>query len=257
LIIAYEEIMSDKAMAEVHGLLTETATMLEIHMWGCFMNDARLANHAAKQLLMQMKTTPGGVPSHYERVSSLHLSSAQIGKDTQQLLAELLKMKGCRLRMLDVSNTKLDGAALVSMLDTNASVTSLDVRMVPQMADSYEAIGDMLLKPDSASSIAYMRCDAFEVLEGEAIISLREQSLSAGSMRLLTGLLKNNRDVQELDLAATSLQKSWVAALLDMLASNPTVTKIELPYNPAIDDAAQKELIAAVEKRSLRVALGF
>jgi len=42
-----------------------------------------------------------------------------------------------------------------------------------------------------------------------------------------------------------------------MLASNPTVTKIELPYNPAIDDAAQKELIAAVEKRSLRVALGF
>ena len=96
-----------------------------------------------------------------------------------------------------------------------------------------------------------------QVLEGEATISLREQSLSAGSMRLLTGLLKNNRDVQELDLAATSLQKSWVAALLDMLASNPTVTKIELPYNPAIDDAAQKELIAAVEKRSLRVALGF
>ena len=87
--------------------------------------------------------------------------------------------------------------------------------MVPKMADSFEAIGEMLLQPASKSSLAYMRCDAFDVLDGDKTLSLRERPLVKGAMRLLTGLLKNNRDVQELDLSATGLQREWALTLIE------------------------------------------
>lgn len=105
-----------------------------------------------------------------------------------------------------MSNTSIDGAALAAALGSNATLTSLDVRRVPKMGECFEALGSMLLQPSATSRLAYMRCDAFDLLEGEHNISLRERPLYHGAVRLLTGLLRHNRDVHEIDLAATGLQ---------------------------------------------------
>ena len=123
------------------------------------------------------------------------------------------------------------------------------------MADSFEAIGTMLLQPATKSPLAYMRCDAFDVLEGEAHLSLRERVLLPGAIRLLTGLLKNNRDLQELDFAATGLRKEWALGVIETLA--PSVTALHFPYNPVMDEGAQAALLAAVEKRFLKTVLHF
>jgi len=263
IIVAAEEVI-DRAAGELPTALLERCKMLEINTWGCFMNDARLANHEVKQLLMQMKPAQGGLASHHQRVSALHLSTAQIGKDTMQELVTLLKGKECPLRMLDVSSTHIDGAALVQALSSNSSLRSLDVRMVPKMADSYEAIGNMLLQADSKSNLAYLSCDAFEVLESETQLSLREQPLDRGTMRLLTGLLKNNRDLQDLDLSATCMQREWAVSLIDTLASNPMFQseskgdpRVHLPFNPAIDESGQEALASIVKEKNMKITLMF
>jgi len=256
LILAPESII-DKF--ELPPTVQASCRFLEMHTWGCFMNDARLANYAAKQLLNLMRPKPGGVPSHYERVSVLHLAAAQIGKDTQLDLAELLKMESCTLRMLDLSNTQVESDKLATALASNKSLTSLDVRCVPKMSDSFEVMAGMLLNDEATSSLAYMRCDAFDVLEGESVLNLRERRLGAGAMRLLTGLLKNNREVQELDLSATNLQTDWVLYLIDVIAASPksTINTLNIPYNPAIDEVGQRALAAAVEQRGLKLTLNF
>ena len=252
-IVGAEEIVG-KAIGELPAALTERCKMLEIKTWGCFMNDARLANHEVKQLLMQMKPTQGG-QTHYQRVSALHLSTAQIGKDTVQELVALLKSDACSLRMLDVSSTHIDGAALVQALASNSSLRSLDVRMVPKMAESYETMGNMLLAPNSKSNLAYIRCDAFEVLEMEAVLNLREKSLDTGTIKLLTGLLKNNRDLQELDLGATSMQRGWAITLMETLASNPRVATVHLPFNPAIEESGYEALARLIKDKSMKLTL--
>ena len=106
----------------------------EGHTWGCFMNDARLANAHVKLILSKIRPVPGGIPSHYERVSVLHLSSVQISKESQADLAAVLKMDKCPIRVLDLSNTQLDVPALVKSLETNSTLRSLDVRKVPGTA---------------------------------------------------------------------------------------------------------------------------
>ena len=106
----------------------------EGHSWGCFMNDARLANAHVKLILSKIRPMPGGLPSHYERVSALHLSSVPISKESQADLAAVLKMDTCPIRVLDLSNTQLDVPALVKSLETNTTLRSLDVRKVPGTA---------------------------------------------------------------------------------------------------------------------------
>ena len=128
LVVAAEEVVKKAGLPPA---LLERCTMLEVHTWGCFMNDARLANNAAKQLITQIKPAPGGVErSHYERISALALSNAQINKDAEKELTALLS-KTSILRTLDLSNTQVDGAVLVGALKGNSSLRSLDVRMVP------------------------------------------------------------------------------------------------------------------------------
>jgi len=255
LIIAAEEVVEKVGMPPV---LLEACTMLEVYRWGCFMNDARLNNISAKQLLMQMRPAPGGMPTHYVRISSLHLSSATLGKDVQNELVDILKSDTCPLRLLDVSNTAFDGAALARALEVNSSLRSLDVRRVTGMADSLENIGSILLKPESKSNLAYFRSDAFQVLEGETVISLRERPMVKGAMLVLSGLLRRNRDVQELDLAATGLRLDWVVALIEVLANNlqSAVTTVYMPFNPLLE-SGQATLVSAAEKSSLKITMHF
>ena len=251
LIIIDEEVVSH---ADLPNSVLERCTLLEVATWGCFLNDARLNAHGTKQIVSQMRPAPHGPPSHYERVSVLHLSNAQIGKDTQMELMELLKSKACALRMLDVSGTTMDGAALAVALKSNSSLRSLDVRCVEGISDSFESIGDMLLLPDSKSRLAYLRCDAFEVLEGEANLKLAERSLTRGDMRLLTGLLKNNNDVHELDLTATSVQKDVTIALMETITKSTTtsIATVHLMFN-GIEPDVQKSILSLIEQATPHV----
>jgi len=258
LLVATEEVIG-KVEAELPSILFERCRMLEVHTWGCFMNDALLSNGAAKQLLLKMRPTADR-DGHYERISALHLGSAQIDKDTQQELCNLLTRKECILRTLDVSNTQIDGNALVQALSRNSSLRSLDVRLVTAMTDVYESLGDMLLAPDATCRLSYLRCDAFDVHEGESALSLRERPLAQGAMRLLTGLLRHNRDVADLDLVATGMLPEWATMLIQTLGANPATTSVksvQLTFNPAIDESAQAALVAAVEARELKVELKF
>jgi len=157
-----------------------------------------------------------------------------------------------------VSNTAFDGAALARALEVNSSLRSLDVRHVTGMADSLENIGSILLKPESKSNLAYFRSDAFQVLEGETVISLRERPMVKGAMLVLSGLLRRNRDVQELDLAATGLRLDWVVALIEVLANNlqSAVTTVYMPFNPLLE-SGQATLVSAAEKSSLKITMHF
>ena len=257
LLIIDEDVISTSP--ELPSYLLERSRLLQVHTWGCFMNDARLNNHACKQLLLQMKPNPSGLASHYERVSVLHISTATINKDTQLELETMLKLKTCNIRYLDISNTQVDGSALATALSSNVSLRSLDVRMVPKMAESFETIGSMLLKPESTSRLAYLRCDAFEVLEGETVLTLRERPMGKGAMRLLSGLLRNNKEVIELDLSATNLHKESAMTLVETFCATPStpITAVHLTYNPAIDKDVQKELLAALAKEGMKIALNF
>jgi hypothetical protein len=256
LLVIDEEVVGK---AELPAALLERFTPLEVATWGCFFNDARLNAHATKQLLTQIKPKGSGLPSHYSRLSVLHMSAAVIAGEAFGDLCDILKSKECNLRTLDLSHTSFDGAALVAALKENRSLHSLDVRMVDGIEGSFEAIGDMLLAAGSTSQLAYLRCDAFEVVEAETTFSLKERAIDKGACRLLTGLLKNNTVVQEVDLSATHLQKEWVTALVETLIAAPAskVAAVHLNFNPAIDLATQRALLAAVEGKTLKTALYF
>ena len=78
-------------------------------------------------------------------------------------------------------------------------------------------------------------------------------------MRLLTGLLRNNRKVQELDLSATMLQKECATTLLETVLAGPepSVQTIHLTFNPSIDEACQQALRGALELSKLKMELNF
>ena len=159
------------------------------------------------------------------------------------------------LRTLDISNTQLESAAIAAALGKNSSIRSIDMRAVPKMSECFESIGSMLLAPNSQSRLAYVRCDSLEILEGVTTLNLRERYINKGTMHLLTGLLKNNREVQELDLGATSIQKDWAMTLLDTLAAcSSTINSLHLPYNPLVVEA---EIAKLVEEKNLKISLHF
>jgi hypothetical protein len=89
------------------------------------------------------------------------------------------------------------------------------------------------------------------------MLNLRERTLEPGAMRLLTGLLRNNRDVQEIDLGGTNLQRESALALLETLVANSTVTALHLPFNPAIDESAQAAMLSMIEKQNMKILLSF
>jgi len=199
----------------------------------------------------------GVSPSHYERISALHLSGSGIDSNGLKALTTLLAMPSCALQSLDLSNTTVDGALLAKALKANSSLASLDVRGVPKMAESYEALGAMLFEPAKVSHLAFLRCDLFELVEGEAALSLRERRLDVGGMTLLMGLLTNNTTLVDLDLGATNLQKEWTPLLMELFKVNSTLMAVHLIYNPAIGPSEQADLLAAAKEGGLDIALHF
>ena len=71
---------------------------------------------------------------------------------------------------------------------------------------------------------------------------------TGGPEGLLVGLLKRNRKLQDLDLAATDLDSEGASALVDVLEFNTSLTKLHLAHNPALDEACKVSLEGAANK---------
>ena len=242
---------------------------------GLYFNDVHLSEKETKEVFRRLRlgTTAaraGGSAastaegSHYGRVAHLHIGAvdgcaSEMGRDAMKEINELLLNEGCSLRGLDVSFTLVDGFDLIHALRHNASLTSLDVRAVPRMHLSYETLADVLLQPSAASRLGYLRCDAFELLEAEPTLDLHERRLDPGATKLLAGLLKNNRELKELDLSATSLDRPGALALAAVLEEAQSaacpLTKLSLKHNPLLDDTTKNALRAAASKRGARFRL--
>ena len=93
-----------------------------------------------------------------------------------------------------------------------------------------------------------MRCDAFELLEGEHTYSLRERTLAPGAAPLLAGLLKHNHALHDLDLSACEVDRSGAASFASVLEFNTALKVLRLAYNPSIDDESKETLRAAAAK---------
>lgn len=229
--------------------LADKCKPMQLGSIGLYMSEVELADKAVKEVFKRMRQRgTEGQATHYGLVNAVHLSGAELGREGMLALQELLMSQACTLGSLDLSHTSLDLWALVQALRGNASLTSLDLRRVPGMPDMYSAIADMLLQPNGNSRIGFMRCDAFDVLEGHKLLSLKEVALEPGAGRLLAGLLKHNPVVTDVDLTATDLEREAAADLASMIEFNQRLTVLRLPFNPALDAAAKAAIRAAAHK---------
>ena len=167
--------------------------------------------------------------------------------------------RACALESLDLSFSGVDVFPLLQVLRGNGSLTSLDVRKVPRVSTLYRMLADLLLLPETPCRLGFLRCDAFEVLEEESVLSLREVPLSEeahpGGIQLLAGLLTHNQTLKELDLTATDVDKEGAAALAAAVAVNTSLSTLRLQYNHALDDEAKAALRAAAERRGVPLTL--
>ena len=156
----------------------------------------------------------------------------------------------CALASLDLSYNQFDAYSLVQALRGNASLTSLDVRFVNGMDKLYGMLRDAIAQKDTPCRVGYLRCDAFDVLEGARVLNLKEKALGSAEMRLLLSLLRHNSAVRELDLTATDMDGEGAAALVEAIGESRKLTSVKAAYNPALDDAAKEALRAAAEQRA-------
>jgi hypothetical protein len=229
------------------------AAFCKLAALGLYLNEVEMSEKSCKELLKRMRASGGTL---YSLVTSLHLASADFGREGALALQELLMSQTCTITSLDLSCTKIDGFPLIQAFKGNTSVTSLDVRQIPGFANLYQSLGDSLLQEGAMCRLGYMRCDAFEVLEGEKVLSLKETPLEPGSVRLLLGLLKHNKTVTEVDLTATDLETAeahWLAKVVD---TSKTLSALRLQYNPALDEECKAAIrTAAASKPQLRLEL--
>ena len=235
--------------------MRQRCSLLELRALGLFFNDVKLTEKDAKDVFKRMRSrTAGGGGAevqadapYYHRVQALHVgvgvdAPSEIGREAMGSLSELLTHPDCGLRSLDVSNTKVDCWELVQSLRANTSLTSLDVRGVPRMGDLYETLAGVLQMPGTSCRLGYMRCDGFELLEGEKSLSLREKPLEAGAVCLLAGLLRFNRTLQDIDLCACEIEKSGASALAACLEFNTSLTALKLSWNPLMDEESKRAI---------------
>ena len=234
----------------VPAYLHDKADVWQLSGIGLYLNEVQLLDREAASFLRRMCNR--GAQSEYARVQRLHLggtgiATSELRKDSMEALGEALAADTCVLTALDVSGTDVDGYALMQALRKSTTLTLLDMRMPPPFANEpfYETLGSLILEPSSSCSIGYLRCAAFEVQEGQHVLSLHERPLEPGALHLLAALLRHNRCLKELDLSATGVHKEGAAALAAGLAYNRSLTTLRARYNPAIDKAASAALRAA------------
>lgn len=247
--IASNEALS-RGPAEVVPLLYSLCNAFEGHSLGLYYNESPLGSGNTKALLQHI--TNGSL--HYGRVVALHVSRSEFVPETMQPLCKLLSAKACNLTSLDVSRTSLSVPTLIDALKTNATLTSLDLREVPEMRQHYKSLGELLLSADSKCRLAFLRCNAFELLERQTSLNLFECPMDEGSVCLLGGLLQNNSTLQELHLGATGMLKTWAVALFAALGSNSSLTTLHLTHNASIDEPFQDILRTSAQERQAKSA---
>jgi len=236
--------------------LVERCLCVQLASLSLVLNHVAMADKECKTLLKRLRLKGEG---YWHLIRGVHLASCELGREGLAELIELLMARECALASLDVSYTSVDVARLVQVLSANASLTYLDARKVPRFSELYTALAELLLQPGGTCRLGFLRCDAFDVLENESVLSLRETALSEtaqpGGMRLLAGLLAHNATVRELDLTAADIDKSGAQALAAALAVNTSLRTLRLQYNPALDDEAKAALRAAAGARATPLTL--
>jgi len=223
---------------------------------GLFFNEIDVSDKGCKEIFKKMRQRGAeGGNSLYGLVSAIHLANAEIGREATISLQELLMSQACALKSLDLSGTAVDGWSLMGSLRGNASITALDVRRVPSMASLYSALGDLMLQPGGVCQIGYLRCDAFDLMPGEKVLSLKECALGAGAAMALAGCLKHNHSLTDLDLTATDIEPPIAVAIGTSFELNSALAALRLGFNPALDHETKANLRAAADqwKPSLRL----
>jgi len=140
------------------------------------------------------------------------------------------------LSSLDLSFTRLttdDWEQLTAAMNENASLTFLDMRQWPAAADSVLGeLGSCLLDDSRPFALRFVRCDVFDILEGESTLSLEERALGGGAIRMLAGVLMHNATMLEVDLSATGVSQEGATALASALRFNTKLTTLSLLHNP-------------------------
>jgi len=239
----------------VPALLQQRCEAWSLAALGLYMSEVKLSDRDVREVIKRMRQR-GGLAggAHYARVTALHLgcatgasslASTEVGNESMDALVELLSADGCVLTSLDLSFTLADGRRLVNALRSNASLTVLDVRKIPRMRDSYDALAAVLLQPSCSCPLGFLRCDDFELHQGEEVLDLRERRLAPGATKLLAGLLRFNGTLKELDLTATDVDTEGAQAILATLETNTTLTALRLAHNPQLDSGVKVALEAA------------
>jgi hypothetical protein len=230
--------------------LTERSVCKQLGAVSLVLRRAVMGDRDCKAAFKRLRLRPEGV---WPLVRGIHLPFSDVGREGLSELQELLQSRTCALKALDLSQTEVSVWPVVQALRGNPSITSLDLRRVPNVAALYGAMASIFCGDDSRSALAYLRCDAFELLEDDKTLCLRETLLNEqsqpGALELLLGLLQRNTTVQELDLSATDLDKSAAGALASLLATNSALTSLKLSHNAEIDAEAQAILRAAAAAR--------
>ena len=185
-------------------------------------------------------------------VSALHLGSNTLEHDASAAASAWLRSPSCVLRSLDLSYTgqMVDWIALCAGLHANASLTFLDVRAWPPVADSVlGTLGRSLLDAGSPLSLRFARTNAFDVLEGISKLSLEETAMGTGAICMLAGVLKHNAMVREVNLSAAGVTSEGAAALAIALRANSAVAVLRLLHNP-LESAGLKHIHEAIEERA-------
>uniref|UniRef100_A0A7S2HYJ0 Disease resistance R13L4/SHOC-2-like LRR domain-containing protein n=1 Tax=Haptolina brevifila TaxID=156173 RepID=A0A7S2HYJ0_9EUKA len=179
------------------------------------------------------------------KVSALHMgSNLGLGYESGRVMGELLK-NNATVQWLDIQATSIDGRSLAYSLKMNSTLTYLDVRQAPLWDDAvFHTIGNALLEKGCKSPLCYLRCDAFDLLPGVTMLSLKEVALGIGTLVLLAALLRRNTELRELDLSATDTDGRGAEALRLALESNSSLTRMTLRYNH-LDDEAQRAVRSA------------
>jgi len=222
-------------------------SLFQLHSVGLFMSEAKLSDRLLANLFLRVRRGDEDT-SYYRRVRKLHLAGSEFGQGAMKELQDLIGFEDCTLQALDLSFTQVDGASLIRSLKNNSSLTSLTLLSVPKIDNIYETISTLLTTPGSKTQLGYLRCDAFDLPEGEKHLSLKEATIQPVAMKLLAALLKHNHALQELDLTASDIEKEGASALASVLEFNQGLTALRLPYNPALDERSKQALTAAVEQ---------
>jgi len=237
----------DGQLITIPRALTETCLMLKLGEIGLYFNNHRVPDKLLSQLFKRIRFSSNDA-AYYKLVTKVHVSNSDVGRLCMEELQYLLQSDDCSLVSLDLSFTPVDGYGIVQSLKSNRSLTSLDLMNVPKIQTMYESICTMLLDGSSRTKLGYLRCDAFDLHEGQRSLSLKEELISAVAMRLLAALLRNNFTLTELDLTACDIEKEGVTALAKALEFNSVLSVLRLSYNPAIDEPSKAVIREAVAK---------